>query len=115
MEVSIEEAARLLGVSTHTVRRRLRNGELKGKQVANAGGFAWVVQLPDDIGPVDSPSAGEIAAMKALIARLEAQIAAQEAELESRRREAQEFLFLLQQAQAALPAPRGKPWWKKWW
>ncbi len=116
MEVSIDEAARLLGVSSHTVRRRLRNGELKGTQVANAGGFAWVVQVPDDVGQVDNPSAGELAAMKALIARMEAQIAAQEAELEARRRETQEFLFLIQQLQRSLPTPKEqRPWWKWLW
>jgi excisionase family DNA binding protein len=116
MEVSIPEAARLLGISEHTVRRRLRSGELKGTQVANAGGFAWVVQLPDGVGQVDNPSAGEPIAMKALIARLEAQVAAQEAELEARCREVQELHVLLQQAQAALPAPReGRPWWRRLW
>ena len=116
MEVSIPEAARLLGISEHTVRRRLRSGELKGTQVANAGGFAWVVQLPDGVGQVDNPSAGELIAMKALIARLEAQVAAQEAELEARCREVQELHVLLQQAQAALPAPReGRPWWRRLW
>jgi excisionase family DNA binding protein len=116
MEVSIEEAARLLGISTHTVRRRLRSGELKGKQVANAGGFAWVVFLSDELQGSDNSSSGEVAALKALISRLEAQISAQEIELEARRRETQEFLFLLQQAQAALPASRaGRPWWRRVW
>jgi excisionase family DNA binding protein len=115
MEVSIHEAARLLGVSDHTVRRRLRNGELKGMQVANAGGFAWVVHLADDLQEDNSSSPGEVAALKALIARLEAQISAQETELEARRRETQEFLFLIQQFQRSLPAPReGRPWWRLW-
>jgi excisionase family DNA binding protein len=115
MEVSIPEAARLLGVSEHTVRRRLRNGELKGTQVANAGGFAWVVHLADELREDNNSSPGEIGALKELIACLEAQISAQETELEARRREAQEFLFLLQQFQASLPAPgSGRPWWK-WW
>jgi excisionase family DNA binding protein len=116
MEVSIDEAARLLGVSTHTVRRRLRSGELKGKQVANAGGFAWVVFLSDDLQESETSSNGEVGALKALIAHLEAQISAQETELEARRRETQEFLFLIQQLQRSLPAPRStRPWWRRWW
>ena len=118
MEVSIHEAARLLGVSDHTVRRRLRNGELKGRQVANAGGFAWVIHLEDDLQEDNNSSPGEVAALKALIARLEAQISAQETELEARRRETQEFLFLIQQLQRALPDPNHqgntRPWWRFW-
>jgi excisionase family DNA binding protein len=115
MQVTIPEAARLLRISEHTVRRRLRNGELPGVQVANAGGFVWMVEMPDEL-QVDSPSSGEVAAMKALIARMEAQIEAQEAELEARRREVRELHVLLQQAQAALPAPReGRSWWRRFW
>jgi excisionase family DNA binding protein len=115
LEVTIAQAAKVLQVSEHTVRRRLRRGEIQGVQVANAGGFVWMVRLPDEV-QVDSPSAGEMEAMRALIARLEAQIAAQEAELEARRREVQELHVLLQTAQAALPAPReGRGWWRRFW
>ena len=113
MQATIAEAARLLRVSEHTVRRRLRSGELAGVHVDRAGGYVWLVELPDDI-QVDSTEAGEVAALKLLIVRLEAQIEAQALELEARRREAQEFLFLLQQGQAALSAPR-RPWWRWWW
>jgi excisionase family DNA binding protein len=109
MEVSIPEAARLLGISEHTVRRRLRSGELKGTQVANAGGFAWVVQLPDGVGQVDNPSAGELIAMKALIARLEAQVAAQEAELEARCREVQGVTCIAPAGPGRLASFQGGP------
>jgi excisionase family DNA binding protein len=114
MQVTIPEAAKLLRLSEHTVRRRLRNGELPGTQVAMAGGFVWMVEVSDEL-QVDSPVTGEMARVEALIARMEAQIAAQEAELEARRREVQELHVLLQQAQAALPAPRhNRSWWRFW-
>jgi hypothetical protein len=125
MQVSIPEAAKLLRMSEYTVRRRLRTGELQGHQVASPGGFAWVVEVPDDLAqdtPSESSYSGEIAAMKALLARAEAQIASQEAQLqakdrqlESKDKQIEQLHVLLQQAQAALPSPKeGRPWWK-WW
>jgi excisionase family DNA binding protein len=109
MQVTIQEAAKRLRVSEHTVRRRLRSGELPGSQVAIAGGFVWMVEIPED------SQTGDPDRTEALIARLEAQIAAQAEELEARRREVQELHVLLQQFQKALPPPReGKSWWR-WW
>jgi excisionase family DNA binding protein len=120
MQVSVPEAARLLRVSEHTVRRRLKSGELQGHQVASSGGFLWMVEIPEEL-QADGPDSGEMAAMKALVAQLEETIAmlrerfaVQDAELEARRREVQELHVLLQQVQVALPPPRGRPWWK-WW
>ena len=122
MQVTIPEAARVLRVSEHTVRRRLRSGELQGSQVASVGGFTWMVDIPDEL-LIGSPASGETAVTALLIARLEAQIvsqgaqiAAQYEELEARRREVQELHVLLQQAQAALPAARdSRSWWHKLW
>ena len=49
MEVTIREAADRLGVSVDTVRRRLKAGELTGRQEPHgASGYRWLVQLPDD-------------------------------------------------------------------
>jgi hypothetical protein len=115
MQVTIPEAAKLLRLSEHTVRRRLRTGELPGEQVESPGGFTWLVEVDDELAQDDQVDTGEMTIMKTLVARLEAQVEAQAAELESRRREVQELHVLLQQAQSALPAPRnGRPWWK-WW
>ena len=47
-QVSIDEAARLLGVSQDTIRRRIRNGELKAQQEARPQGYIWRVLLPDE-------------------------------------------------------------------
>ena len=107
MQVTIPEAARILRLSEMTVRRRLRSGELTGVQLTSQGGYTWMVELPGD-----QPSGGPDRT-DALIARLEAQIAAQQEELEARKREVQELHVLLQQA--ALPAPRNnRPWWRFW-
>jgi hypothetical protein len=44
--VPIREAARLLGVSPDTVRRRIKRGELDGELVAQGAGQIWLVNLP---------------------------------------------------------------------
>ena len=109
MRVTIAEAAQILRLSERTIRRRLQVGELTGSRMASPGGYTWLVDVPDEA-PI-----GESDRTEALIARLEAQVEAQAQELEARRREVQQLHVLLQQAQAALPAPRnGRPWWR-WW
>ena len=125
MQVSVPEAARLLRVSEQTVRRRLRSGELHGRQVTSPGGFLWMVEIPDEL-PVENTESVEMTAMKALVAHLEAQVFSQqeqltikdkqmEEQLTAKDRQIEQLHVLLQQAQASLPAPRGrKPWWK-WW
>ena len=56
MEVTIREAADRLGVSVDTVRRRLKAGELEGRQEPHgASGYRWLVQLPDDA-PAETPA-----------------------------------------------------------
>jgi hypothetical protein len=131
--VSVIEAAQFLGVSTHTVKRRLKKGELKGEQQATPQGFVWLVEVADD--PVECEDAvaddsGTIPTatpdwsshyeeviehLKTDLAARDKQIDFLKGELESRRREVQELHVLLQQAQAALPAPReNRPWWRFW-
>ena len=58
--VPIAEAARRLGVSADTVRRRLKRGELEGEQHPTAQGFTWLVAMPagsgaSDAAPVQAP------------------------------------------------------------
>ena len=53
--VSVIEAAQYLGVSTHTIKRRLKKGELKGEQRATPQGFVWLVEVADD--PVEFEAA----------------------------------------------------------
>ncbi len=56
MEFTIREAADRLGVSADTVRRRLKVGELEGRQEPQGkSGYRWIVQLPDDA--QDTPTA----------------------------------------------------------
>jgi len=47
--VSITEAAKRLGVSEKTVRRRLSGGALRGERVSRPQGYTWAVHLDDDV------------------------------------------------------------------
>jgi excisionase family DNA binding protein len=115
MRLTISEAAQRLRVSEMTIRRRIRSGEIQGVQVNSPGGFAWVVDLPDEP-TVDEPSP-DTSSLRELVDELRSRVAAQDQELEARRREVQELHVLLQQAQAALPAPQENQhsWWYKLW
>jgi excisionase family DNA binding protein len=107
MQVTIAEAARILRLSEMTVRRRVRNGELEGIHVATPGGFTWMVELPEESSN-DGPSTGETKVLRELVDTLRNQV-------DNQNRQIEQLHVLLQQAQAALPAPReGKSWWRLW-
>jgi hypothetical protein len=82
-----------------------------------------MVEVPEDL-PGDSPDSGEKVPTATLIARMAAQIEAQQEQLavkdrqlESKDRQIEQLHVLLQQAQAALPAPKvdQHSWWYKLW
>jgi len=109
-KVSVGEAARRLGVSTDTIRRRIGKGELTAHQEPTPQGFRWEIEL----GPDDQPLNGHDGDNELLVTTLQAQVQAQAQELDARRREVQELHVLLQTAQAALGAPERRSWWR-WW
>lgn len=114
MQVTIGEAAQRLGVSEHTVRRRVRNGELPGSQVATPQGYTWRVEIPEDL-PTPGSANGEIGTLRQLVATLQGRMEAQDSELTAKNEQIRELHVLLQQAQAALPAPKeNRQWWRFW-
>jgi len=115
MQMTIGEAAQRLRVSEHTVRRRVRNGELPGIQVATPQGFTWRVEIPE-VEVIQEPpivDGKELAlAMEARIASLESQLLSKDEQLGVAANQIGELHRLL--AQTALSAPQVKPWWKIW-
>lgn len=109
-KVSVGEAARRLGVSTDTIRRRISKGELIAHREPTPQGYRWEIELQ----PNDQPLNGQDSNLEVLVTTLQAQVQAQGEELDARRREVQELHVLLQTAQAALTAPERRPWWR-WW
>jgi hypothetical protein len=123
MQVGLSEAARLLGISESTARRRLRNGELPGWQVPTKQGFVWMVEV-DDALVADNPDPGELGALRGLVASLNEQLAllksqvlAQQEQLVAKDTQIGQLHVLLQQAQAALPVPKEvhHSWWRRLW
>lgn len=55
-QVTVSEAAGILGVSTQTVRRMIRRGQLEGERVHRAQGSAYVVRIavPNTAGDSDA-------------------------------------------------------------
>jgi len=109
-KVSIGEAARRLGVSADTIRRRIGKGELLAHKEPTPQGYRWEVELQPNDQAVNSHEGNT----EALVTALQAQVLAQAEELDARRREVQELHVLLQTAQTALSAPKSRPWWR-WW
>jgi len=119
-EVTITEAAHLLGVSSATVKRRLKAGELNGRKASRPQGFLWLVEVdrdhsstPSTTGSRNHDSNGNStgAELASLVTMLQAQVTSQAEELDARRREVQELHVLLQQA--ALPPPQAQR--RRWW
>lgn len=49
MKVSVKEAARILGISQQTVRRRIKRGDIPAQKVPRPQGFTYRVDLPDEV------------------------------------------------------------------
>ncbi len=69
-EYTIAEAARLLGVSDKTVRRRLDSGQLSGHKVGNR----WTVVVPDQVAPA-VVAVSELDQLRREVVDLESQLA----------------------------------------
>ena len=56
MQVSINEAADALHISTQTVRRRLAKGLIQGTKQETAQGYRWLIDIPDNQQDLPQPS-----------------------------------------------------------
>ena len=115
MQYSINDAAKALGVSPNTVRRRLTSGLLTGQKVGNQ----WVINVPDEaeIAPKQAlatdkealASSAEALASRELVNQLRADLA----------NASDRITFLeghISQIWATQlnPAPKPRPWWRPW-
>lgn len=122
-EVTIAEAAKCLGKSIDSIRRRIAKGELKARKVPSPHGEIYLVELPDDVTPTTQSITEDKEDNQIAVEAMRKTISILETELEARRREVQELHVLLQQAQKQLPPgkPEGKseetpkkvPWWRR--
>jgi helix-turn-helix protein len=120
MQVTIAEAARILGVPEKTVRRQVRNGELPGTQSDTPQGFRWMVEIPEGE-PQQENHSEDYTALRELVSVLREELAvrdrqleAKDQQLEAKDKQIEQLHVLLQQAQAVLPAPRDhRSWWQR--
>jgi excisionase family DNA binding protein len=95
-EVSLSEAASRLGVSVDTVRRRLRSGQLAGRQSGRRL-FVTLPEIPSDE-PVPAEPADLLAEVRAERDRLAALVGSLMQQLESESAERKHLLTLLERS-----------------
>ena len=130
--VTIAEASQRLGVSLHTLKRRLKRGELQGKQRPTPQGYVWTVAVSDDIPPAsdDTPdgtppalSNGTLAptedadTLREMVSLLQGQMTSLQEQLRvmnqalaTRDNEVAELTTVIRQQQAMLPQPERRGW-----
>lgn len=117
-QVTIKEAAKRLQISELTVRRRITKGFLQGIQEPTPQGYVWMVEVSDEeAGDTQPPNQEIIRRMEETMELLREQVRTQQEELGSKNNQIQQLHVLLQQAQAALPAPKENhdlSWWRFW-
>ncbi len=113
METTVDEAAKHLGVSRDTVMRRIRKGELDAHQEERPQGHVWRVVIPDEK-EESSKVDGEVLARE--LESMRGVLELVQGELATKNEQIKELHILLQQAQAALPAPQEnrRSWWRLW-
>ena len=130
--LTITEASHHLGVSVHTLKRRLKRGEIEGQQQATPQGYVWLIEVNDEAAKEKAGTSSdvpqgtsdgipnitlrEVHRMEEFIESLKDEVSTLRSQLETKDRQIGELHVLVQQAQAALPAPRenGRPWWRFW-
>ena len=122
--VSVPEAARRLGISTDTLKRRLKRGLLLGEKQTNGH---WLIEVPNQTSVQrGQPTKSEARAPSGEIRRLEQTVAILQKELERRSDETERLHVLLQQAldparaiatpqQMPEQSPARVPWWWRLW
>jgi predicted transcriptional regulator len=121
--VSIPEAARRLGVTQDTIRRRIRKGEVAAYQEPRPQGYVWFVDVPEEELSSEEPpypnfkeETSEVQLLREMMELLRDELKTKDRQLEAREREVQELHILLQQFQTALPAAGdNRSWWYKLW
>ena len=118
--MKLKQAREITGLSEKTLKIYLRQGKLQGNLVGSGQHRHWEID-PESLSRIEpkppkeqSDDSSQESSLQVLVTAQQRQLEEVYKELESRRREIQELHVLLQQAQAALPAPKDRPWWRIW-
>jgi len=120
MEMTITEAATHLGITTDTLRRRIRKGTVSARQSPRPQGHVWFVDIDTDetarenqatpTGRADDNDLVEL--LKGQVQDLKAMLEKRDRDLENRTREISELHQLL--GARSLNPGVDRPWWAIW-
>ena len=106
LNLNIEQASLHLGIAQASLRRKLKTGEVSGIREPYAGGFRWIVNISEDVPPIEeAEDAALVAELKARVNNLEEQLTIRAGEIDQLHRI---------MAQTALSAAPVRPWWRFW-
>lgn len=115
-DMTLQQAAVTLGISEKTVRRRVANGSLLGRQVATPSGYRWMVTLDDPIEPEtpsEQPSQSPTADSDIIIGFLQGQVTDLRQQIAVKDEQIGHLHILLGQRQLD-SAPKVGKWWQPW-
>lgn len=120
--VTIAEAAKRLGVSVDTVRRRVKDGSLTSQQVQRPQGYTWQIFLAD-AQQSDAPTQQSLGELVSLVRDLQKEnrdLAGQLGYLQAQLQAAQEEVRMLRAPEVPLVVeqapenPARRVWWAFW-
>jgi excisionase family DNA binding protein len=101
-QATIAEASRRLGVSSDTIRRRIRHGELPAAKRRTSKGLIWLVDLPDEVLKPEADTAREIERLHDEVGHWRELAMSLRQELAARTQEVRQLLELLKRSQDQL-------------
>ena len=118
--MKLKEAHELTGLSERTLKSYIKQGKLKAVLIGSGQHRHWEIS-PESLEQIewkakDDPDDSQESDLQLLVNAQQHQIEVLEKELETKNNQIEQLHILLQQAQAALPAPKDRhnAWWRFW-
>lgn len=108
--LTVQDAARAMGISSDTVRRRIRSGMLAAERQPTPQGYQWLVDVREEL--LDRSSGGdrreaEIRHLEQTVQELRESLTQARDELRARRTEVRQLIHLVESLQSRNPAGAG--------
>jgi excisionase family DNA binding protein len=109
-QTTIGDAARQLGVSPDTIRRRIRQGQLPASKQRTSKGLIWLVDVPDEARGPTAEAGRENELLRDEVGHWRELVATLVQELAARGREVRQLLALLERTYDRFPpSPEPEP------